>query len=113
MNTNIVISKSKNKIIVVDIDGVLSEDISGMLYKSRPVVNEAAQSLKLLRSKGYKIVLHTSRFLSEKEQTIKWLQDNSIEYDHIKFEKPRGILYIDDRGYRFNGWQQFFKEVTI
>ena len=34
---------------------------------------------------------------------LQWLEDHQIEYDEIWFGKPNADIYIDDRGYRFNG----------
>ena len=32
--------------------------------------------------------------------TLKWLNDNNVEYDGIKFGKPIGSCYIDDKALR-------------
>lgn len=101
------------KILIIDIDGVLAIEQHDLPLENRPVVSGAQDSIKLLQQNGYKIILFTSRFRSQKEATIKWLEKNNIPFDDILFGKPRGILYIDDRGYRFKGWNQFFEDVEF
>lgn len=101
------------KWLIVDIDGVLAVEQVSIPLEQRPVVSEARESMERLHQKGYKILLCTSRFRSEKEETAAWLNNNKIPYDDIVFGKPRGILYIDDRGYRFENWQKFFDDVAL
>lgn len=113
MENKINLSKANRKTLVVDIDDVLAVDNSRTPLSRRSVVDEAAESIRLLRQKGFRIILHTSRPKSQETETIKWLNENKIEFDGIKFGKPRGILYIDDRGYRFSGWKKFFEDVKI
>jgi hydroxymethylpyrimidine pyrophosphatase-like HAD family hydrolase len=113
MDNKIDLSNSRNKTLVVDIDEVLAVDNSRIPISRRLVVNEAVESIRLLRQKGFRIILHTSRSKFQAAETIMWLNENKIEFDGIKFGKPRGILYIDDRGYRFNGWKKFFEDVNI
>lgn len=107
------LSHYRNKLIVVDIDGVLALEQQTIPMGQRPVISESQESLKLLREKGYKILLFTSRFRSQKEVTVEWLKRNHIPFDDILFGKPRGILYIDDRGYRFEGWKQFLEDMEL
>lgn len=103
----------RNKLLIIDIDGVLAVEQLDIPLEERNAVNGAQNSIKLLQKKGYKIILLTSRFRSQKEATIEWLNKNNIPFDDIIFGKPRGILYIDDRGYRFRGWKKFFDDVEL
>lgn len=102
-----------NKWLIIDIDGVLAIEDDFIPLEQRKVISRAQEALKRIQENGYKILLFTSRFRSQKEATIAWLEQNQIPYDDILFGKPRGALYIDDRGYRFQGWDQFFKDVNF
>lgn len=113
MDDKIDLSNANNRTLIVDIDDVLAVDNSRTPIGRRLIVNEAAESIRFLKQKGFRIILHTSRPKYQETETIKWLNENKIEFDRIKFGKPRGILYIDDRGYRFNGWKKFFEDVKI
>lgn len=103
----------RNKSLIIDIDGVLAVERLDIPLEERSVVGDAQNSIKLLQQKGYKIILLTSRFRSQKDATIEWLLKNDIPFDDIIFGKPRGILYIDDRGYRFRGWKQLFDDIEL
>ncbi|HPP86134.1 MAG TPA: hypothetical protein PK795_09575, partial [Bacillota bacterium] len=59
------------------------------------------------------LVLCTSRFRYQEKDTVSWLIKNNIPFDDIVYGKPRGILYIDDRGYRFRGWRRFLEDVEF
>jgi hypothetical protein len=113
MTEKIDISVSKNKKLIVDIDGVLAIEQVNQPYSLLQPVKQATESLKILRKSGYVIILHTSRFEFERAETIAWLKTNGFEYDKIEFGKQRGILYIDDRGYRFSDWETFFEDIKI
>lgn len=102
-----------NKWLIVDIDGVLAVEQYNIPISKRPVVSGAPDSVRFLKQKGYKILLFTSRPESQKEETIEWLTNSGIPFDDIIFNKPRGIIYIDDRGYSFQGWEQFFHDVAL
>lgn len=102
-----------SRILIVDIDGVLAIEQCNIPLEERAVVEGAQDAIRRLKQKGYRIILCTSRFRSQKAATIEWLERNNISFDCIVFGKPRGILYIDDRGYRFRGWERFFNEVEI
>lgn len=104
---------SSNKVLLIDIDSVLAEEDNSVPIVEREVIDGARASLSYLKKKGFILVLHTSRFRWQREDTIKWLQLNEIPFDDIVFEKPRGILYIDERGYRFNSWKEFWEDIIV
>ena len=102
-----------NKLLIIDIDGVLAIERNELPLEERTPVCGARESMRLLKEKGYKIILCTSRSCRQKKETIQWLEKNGILFDDIVFGKPRGILYIDDRAYRFKGWKEFFDDVEL
>ena len=112
-NEKIDLTKYRGRVIVVDIDGVLAVEDNTIPLADRQVVSDAKEALKLLKQKGYILVLLTSRVRQQEKETIEWLIHHHIPFDDILFGKPRGILYIDDRGYRFRDWKQFLEDVEI
>lgn len=113
MESKIDLRKKYNRTLVVDIDSVLAIEDRNTPLMDRMVIGDAVEAIRILKQKGFKIILFTSRFNYQKDETIEWLNKNNIEYDKIVFGKPRGLLYIDDRGYRFKGWKKFFEDVEL
>ena len=113
MREKISLCSEKNKVLIIDIDGVLAVERKFTSYENLVPIDEAKESIAILKKQGFKIILHTSRYSAEKKETTSWLEANGIEYDEIRFDKPRGIIYVDDRGYRFKGWKSFFEDVEL
>lgn len=101
------------KLIIVDFDDTLclhpADDKSKIpLGKpNTPLINR----LNELHSKGYRIEIYTARGhlscksrieaeVKYKEVIIQWLHDNKVQFDWISFNKPYGVIYIDDKAIR-------------
>lgn len=102
--------------LCIDIDGTLCElRQAHQSYADVVPLPGAVEQLKALRSAGHYIILATARHMKTCEANVgmviarqgkillQWLEDHQIEYDEIWFGKPNADIYIDDRGYRFNG----------
>ncbi|MDP4091430.1 MAG: hypothetical protein Q8930_19470 [Bacillota bacterium] len=113
MENKIDLRRKYNRTLVIDIDSVLAVEDESIPLTDRPVISDALDAIRLLRQKEFKIILYTARFNHQKDETIEWLNKNNIEYDKIIFGKPRALLYIDDRGYRFKDWKSFFEDVEL
>ena len=96
------------EVLCIDIDGVIAEIAEN--YYEALLVPGAREALDYLKE-NYLIYLHTGRHLNHATDTIKWLKDNNVYYDHIVFGKPPAIMYIDDRGERFKSWKSILKRV--
>ena len=98
---------SDKKTICLDFDGVLHSYQSGWTGEepTDPPVNGSIEFVKHLLNAGYGIVIYSAR--ANAPQGImgikKWLKENQFPDIKISLEKPHAELYIDDRGYRFNG----------
>jgi len=103
--------------IAIDFDGVIHTNSKG--YHDGTVYDPPSpgteKALKQLSQK-YKIVIFTCKVKSDrplingktgKDLIKEWLSKyNLLHYiSEITCEKPRAILYIDDKGYRFNNWE--------
>jgi hypothetical protein len=43
---------------------------------------------------------------------LNWLNKYNIQYDDVVAYKPAAALYIDDKGYRFEGdWEKTYNDV--
>ncbi len=70
---------------------------------------------------GHKITICSARFnpriwgeLSELriKKVKEWLKENQIEFDDVTAYKPAADIYIDDKGYRFEGdWEKTLHDV--
>lgn len=98
------------KTIAVDFDGVIHDMCEG--YKDGEiygnVIEGAYEHLKILKEKGYKIVVFTTR--TNFDDVSIWLDRNGICFDEVTNIKPKeAFIFIDDRGYRFTNWQDVYK----
>ena len=115
-NYNLKQSEENNKQIAIDFDGVIHKNSlgfsDGTIYDSP--IKGTKEALEQLHKK-YKIIIFTCKVKPDRplikgktgKQLIKdWLsKHNLLQYIHeITCEKPRAVLYIDDKGYRFNNW---------
>lgn len=108
--------------ICIDLDGTILEfswdrwEKEGQKYWDVPK-DKAVETLHILRAMGHYLVIYTSRILTEinpgytRQELIEnvehALKRYNIPYDEIWTEKGKPIadLYIDDRGYRFENWE--------
>ena len=108
--------ENKNQ-IAIDFDGVIHKNSKGFFdgtVYDKPIKG-TEKALKSL-SKKYKIVIFTCKVKPDrplingktgKELIETWLSKHGLLHyiSEITCEKPRALLYIDDKGYRFNNWE--------
>jgi hypothetical protein len=111
---------------MIDFDGPIHEYSKGyndgILY-GKPSEG-SREVIDWLKSKGYEIVIFTSRASKTnglenggdyKKEILKvesWLKDNDIYYDLITAEKLAANFYIDDKAIHYNNWDTVKNEVT-
>jgi len=93
--------------IVFDFDGVIhsySSGWKGIDTIPDPPVKGIREAIRKLR-KDYFVIVVSSRCESPKGLTavINYLNDNNIEVDNVTSGKPPAVVYIDDRGLKFDG----------
>jgi len=101
------IANKDPKSIGLDFDGVLhdySNGWDGPMPKRQPIEG-SLEFVKKLQSSGYEVFIMSSRAKTEdgKDGIKKWLKKHDFPQLEITREKKQAILYIDDRGYRFDG----------
>lgn len=123
-----------HKTIAVDMDGVLCNiywDTDDPMTQYKPFVfgstmEGAKDALADLKARGYRIIVHTNRIVSEgvnKEFSEKQLLDlvrnrldtEGIPYDEIWTSrgKPAAAFYIDDKAIKFISWKKVLMEMGI
>ena len=118
---NNIVSKDQALNLGIDFDGVIHNDFNGFydgtIY-GEPIPG-ALDALKAL-SKHFRIIIFTAKAkpdrplingMSGSELVEQWLLKHNVLscVAEITSEKPRAFLYIDDKGYRFENWNQTLK----
>lgn len=99
------------KTVAIDFDGVLA-DYHGWkdedtLDPPMPGVREFVQRVW---EAGYQVVIHTTR---KPDRVYQWLADYGFPIEiGVSNRKPKAMVYIDDRGFRFTGdWEAAFQAI--
>lgn len=104
---------------IVDIDGVVCEDIPNERWAwmaQAKEIEEAKDRLNKLYDEGHIITFFTARTTNLGDITEGWLDEHGFKYHNIIYNKPRGgnYHYIDDKeieATRFIGdWSLLDKE---
>jgi len=113
--------EENNSQIAIDFDGVIHRNSKG--FYNGTVYDEpiegAIEAIKIL-SKKYTIVVFTAKAKTDRplvedktgEQLVwEWLVKYKLDLyiKEVTSEKPRAICYIDDKGVRFESWEQTLK----
>ncbi|MFA6096203.1 MAG: phosphoheptose isomerase [Candidatus Paceibacterota bacterium] len=109
--TDVLVSPDKNKSprlkdgfsnIIIDIDGVVCEDIPNEQPERMPSAGEIEGSKEKINewfNEGHIVTFFTSRTEEHRRVTEKWLKAHGFKFHKVIFGKPRGgnYHYIDDR----------------
>lgn len=109
--------------IVFDFDGVIHSYTSGWKGYANipdPPVEGIKDLIDMLKSAGYEIVVQSARCdtLDGDAAVREYLDKHNIKVDRTTSTKIPATVYVDDRGYRFNGpiseenIQTVFDEIT-
>ena len=81
-------------------------------------IKGAVETIQQLKSNGHYIIIYTARNMltynnnigkiiaNQSGIVIKWLELHEIPYDELHFGKPLADFYIDDKGIKFNNWEE-------
>lgn len=106
-------------LVAIDFDGVLHLDQGawqGAEHIPGPMVPGAAEFLRALWRAGHTPVVHTcrAREAAGAQAVAAWLErELGCEPPEVTAEKPLARIYIDDRGYRFEGAFPSIDEVEL
>lgn len=106
-----------SRTIAIDFDGVIHGYESGW---TGPVPNDAPvpgarEAIAAIRELGFAVHVFSCRALTleGRRSTKAWLTKHGIVVDHVTGVKPHAQLYIDDRGWRFEGcWADVIAALT-
>ncbi len=112
------------KTICFDLDGVLCTQTTGDYENARPKRN-AIETVNRLHDEGYRIVIHTSRFMNRHngdvdaairegfELTSRQLMEWGVKFDKLYLGKPAYDTVVDDRAVFFTeDWERIYDAVT-
>jgi len=121
MDYNQKVTNDQSKNLGIDFDGVIHNDNlgfhDGTVY-GKPIEG-SLESIKFL-SNFFNIIIFTAKAKKDRplvngktgaELVGEWL----LKHDILKYvsditaEKPRALLYVDDKGFRFENWQDTMK----
>ena len=115
------VKQQERNVIAIDFDGVIHKNSLG--YHDGTVYDEpipgAIKAIKAL-SKDNTIVIFSCKALTDRpviqgktgiELIEEWLEKYEIRnlVSEVTFKKPRASIYIDDKGYRFENWNNTLK----
>ena len=117
MNYTQTISQDESKNVCIDFDGVIHDNYDGFgdgtIYG--PIIPGSSEAIKKLAQK-YDIIIFTAKAKSDRplinsktgaELVREWLEKHNLSQyvKDITSEKPRALVYIDDKAIRFTDWE--------
>lgn len=116
--------QENSKQIAIDFDGVIHKNSKG--FYDGTVYDEPIEgSIKALKelSKQYEIIIFTAKAKPDRplvngktgsELIWDWLEKHNIQQyiKKVTSEKPRAIFYIDDKGIRFESWENTLNQLN-
>jgi hypothetical protein len=111
------VNNQEKKVIAIDFDGVIHRNskgfFDGTVYDFP--IDGSIDAIKFL-SKEYDIVIFSCKALPDRplikeKRGVTLIKEWLDKYDilscvkDVTWQKPRAFLYIDDKGYRFENWQ--------
>ena len=109
--------------IAIDFDGVIHDDYDGWgdgtIYGS--LIDGAIDAIKKLSEK-YNIIIFSAKVKPDRplvngktgiELVREWLEKHDLMkfVSEITAEKPRAVVYIDDKGIRFTNWKDAISDL--
>ena len=113
--------EKSEKVVAIDFDGVIHNDSmgyhDGTIYGNP--LEDSIKSLKKL-SKKYTIKIYSCKSNPNRplvdgktgtELIWEWLDTHNVKdcVDDVVWGKPNAIIYIDDKGYKFENWNDTIK----
>lgn len=88
-------------VFAVDIDGTLCEEEKDnfLRYEKVKPIKENIEKINLL-SKKNTIIIYTSRYIEDREDTKKWLKKHGVSYHRLVMGKFKADHYIDNDSLR-------------
>jgi ribonucleotide monophosphatase NagD (HAD superfamily) len=97
---------STKKVVFVDLDGTLCTEEKTFERPLATPLQGAREALERMRSEGHTVVIWTARGWEQYRMSKDWLDRHGFSYDQILMGKPIASVFIDDRAWHFEGWEQ-------
>lgn len=103
--------------ICLDFDGVIHSYRSGWCGIDNipdPPIHGTDRAISRLRQ-DYRVVINSARCATKegRDAIRSWLQKHAIEVDEVCEHKPPALVYVDDRGIRFQGdWFEALQQIS-
>ena len=97
--------------IIIDLDGTICTEEKTYSRSLAKVKKGAAKAIEELYNNGHIIIIYSSRTWMEYEMTVAWLKKNKIKYHQLVLGKPVGDVWIDDRAYTFDKWDNILSKL--
>jgi CMP-N,N'-diacetyllegionaminic acid synthase len=108
-------SLPSNSTFVFDVDGVIAKPVPDNDYSRARPDSEMIAVVNRLHDAGNRIVLHTARGtltgIDWRDTTERQLRDWGLRYHELRFGKPAGDFYVDDRGLSIGRFLSWFERV--
>lgn len=88
------------KVVCIDLDGTITEFAKSLDYIGKLKIG-AAGYLRTLKKNNFKIIINTSRPISQQYKIMDYLVEHDVPYDEVVCGKPLAQFYIDDRSIEF------------
>ncbi len=103
-------SGMKPKTLLIDMDGTLCTEERTFDRPLATPVPGAKERVNRWHAEGHTIVIWTARGWEQYKITFKWLNDHGVKFDQLLMGKPIVDAIIDDRAFRFEGWDKPYFE---
>ena len=109
------------KIMIIDIDGTVSEDIKNEdchLYKDAKVLNNSLEIINKWHDEGNIIYFFTARESKDRDVTENWLKEKGFKFHGLLMDNPRCLnnddeyVYIDNRPVRAITYKGIWSELV-
>jgi uncharacterized HAD superfamily protein len=113
--------KIENKVILVDIDGTICEDIKNEdshLYSTAEIYTDSLKIINKWFDEGNVITFFTAREEKDRDVTEKWLDEKGFKYHGLIMNKPRctddqEYMWIDNRKIRGVTYKETWDDLKI
>ncbi len=110
LNWRTVVAEDNQRIIALDFDGVIHDykGWTGPMPTGEPVPG-ALETVRWLKQTGYELFILSARVEHPMGKACieEWMHDHGFPQIEVTIEKKHADLYVDDRGFRFEGPQSW------
>lgn len=108
------ISSGDLRWLAVDFDETIAKNSGYPDFIPTEPLPHCKEALDFIVSKGYKIIIHTSRPWQDYDNIEKWLVEHEIPFRRIVCGKLMAKIYIDDRNFDTKiDWSDIHRQFSL